>query len=108
MIWGVGSINFVKRAMMSRPLAGLLLIGGVMSLAPPPLFSAYAEEPAQNNLNNPAQDLAQQIADRLSDNVKALERLSRDEGLIRLLETGDERAIAAKAQELTGLLKSAL
>ncbi len=104
--WGVGKV--VKLAMRKRLLAGLFLAGGMIGL-PHPSFGAYAEEATretQSRLN--AEALAQRIASKLSDDVKALEFLSRDEGLIKLLETGDETAIAAKAQELTALFKSAL
>ncbi|HZA28639.1 MAG TPA: cache domain-containing protein, partial [Gammaproteobacteria bacterium] len=73
------------------------------------LFGAQAQQGTQQiRPLLKAEDLAQQVANTLADTTKTLEILSRDEDLIKLLQTGDESALAAKAEELTAGFKGAL
>lgn len=93
--------------MIERFVPGLLAIWTMLGLLS--LFGVQAQQGTQQiRPLLKAEDLARQVANTLADTIKTLEILSRDEDLIKLLQTGDEAALAVKAEELTAGFKGAL
>lgn len=100
-------VSLLRLTMIERFVPGLLAIWTMLGLLS--LFGAQAQQETQQiRPLLKAEDLARQVANTLADTTKTLEILSRDEDLIKLLQTGDEAALAAKAEELTAGFKGAL
>jgi phosphomannomutase / phosphoglucomutase len=93
--------------MIERFVPGLLAIWTMLGLLS--LFGVQAQQGTQQiRPLLKAEDLARQVVNTLADTTKTLKILSRDEDLTKLLQTGDEAALAAKAEELTAGFKGAL
>ena len=100
-------VSLLRFTMIERFVPGLLAIWTMLGLLS--LFGAQAQQGTQPiHPLLKAEDLARQVANTLADTTKTLEILSRDEDLIKLLQTSDEAVLAAKAEELTAGFKGVL